>query len=257
MTVKTYTPSKQVTEEEKEKIIKDFLPFIKYTAHRIAWKLPPQLTVDDLVSVGLMGLLDALQKFEHGRVKLKTYAEIRIRGAMLDELRAVDWVPRSLKRKLSGIKNAHARLERKLGRCPEGEEVAASMDLSLDEYYKILHDASGSISLRFEDFTGSDSSGDGLNVLECIPDGAARDPLEILEFENRKEVLAGKIGELPERERFILSLYYWEGMTMREIGQILELTESRVCQLHSQAVLRLKAKLSNSVLARKNNSVKG
>lgn len=238
-----------VSEEEKERVIKEFLPFIKYTAHRLAWRLPPEMTVDDLVSSGLMGLLDALEKFEHGRVKLKTYAEIRIKGAMFDELRAVDWVPRSMKKKVSRLKATHLELEKELGRPPDDEEVAEALGISLQEYYKTLRDASGAITVRFEDFTGDESNGDGLNVMQCIADRSAKDPLSILEESDMKEALAGLIDELPAKEKLVLSLYYWDELTMKEIGRVLELTESRVCQLHGQALVRLKAKVGKTITA--------
>lgn len=230
------------TEEEKENVIKELLPFIKYTASRLSWRLPPQLTIDDLISTGLMGLLDAFEKYD-GRAKLKTYAEFRIKGAMLDELRAMDWLPRSMKKKISEIKNACSRLEKELGRVPDDEEVAEELEIDLDEYFRTLQDASGSISLRFEDFEDAGSS-DSINVLEGIPDQKARTPLAMLEDKDQKMILAGYISELPEREKLLLSLYYWDELTMKEIGKVMNLTEGRVCQLHSQALIRLKSKLS-------------
>ena len=236
-------------EEEKEAIIKEFLPYIKYTASRLLWRIPPQLTIDDLISAGLMGLLDALEKFEHGRVKLKTYAEFRIKGSMLDELRAMDWVPRSVKKKICDIKNAHSRLEKELGRAAEDEEIAALLDISLDEYYAVLQGANGAVSLRFEDLEeGGDT--EGMNILECIPDQNARTPLALLEQENQKKLLAQHINVLPEKEKLLLSLYYWEELTMKEIGKIMKLTEGRVCQLHTQALIRLKAKISQELAAK-------
>jgi RNA polymerase sigma factor for flagellar operon FliA len=236
------------TEEEKEKIIRELLPYIKYTANRLSWRVPPQLTVDDLVSTGLMGLLDALEKFEHGRVKLKTYAEFRIKGAMLDELRAMDWVPRSMKKKINDIKNARNKLEKELRREPEDEEIAAMLEISLDEYYGTLQDANGAVSVRFEDF--EEGGAEGLNILECIPDQNAQTPLALLEKENQKELLAQHISDLPEKEKLLLSLYYWEELTMKEIGKIMKLTEGRVCQLHTQALIRLKAKVSKEYSAK-------
>ncbi len=230
------------TEEDKEKIIRDFLPFVKYTANRLAWRLPPQLTVDDLISTGLMGLLDALEKFD-GRVKLKTYAEFRIKGSMLDELRAMDWVPRSTKKKISEIRNAHSTLERELGREPDDEEVAELLEIGLDEYYGTLQDASGAVSLRFEDF--EKNSGEGLNIMECIADEREKSPLALIEEADQKKVLARFITQLPEKEKLLLSLYYWDELTMKEIGKVMNLTEGRVCQLHTQALIRLKAKVSN------------
>lgn len=230
------------SEEDKERIIRDFLPYIKYSASRLSWRLPPQLTVEDLVSAGLMGLLDALEKFEPGRVKLKTYAEFRIKGAMLDELRAMDWMPRSTKKKIKEIKNTHSKLEKELGRMPGDEEIAEALNITIDEYYKTLYEANGAISLRFEDF--EESGGEGMHILECIADRNAKSPLALLEAEDQKRVLAGYISELPEKEKLLLSLYYWEELTMKEIGRIMKLTEGRVCQLHSQALIRLKAKLA-------------
>ncbi|MDA8083612.1 MAG: FliA/WhiG family RNA polymerase sigma factor [Nitrospiraceae bacterium] len=241
-----YDFSKGLSEEEKEEIIREFLPYIKYTASRLLWRLPPQLTIDDLISTGLIGLMDAVEKYETGKGKLKTYAEFRIKGAMLDELRAVDWVPRSTKKKVSEIKAAHNRLEKELGRMPEDEEVAGVLELTLDEYYKTLQEASGSISFRFEDFEANGGTDEGLNILECIPDPQARDPLSLLEDETRRALLARLIDLLPEKEKLLLSLYYWEEMTMKEIGKVMNLTEGRVCQLHTQALIRLKTKLENT-----------
>jgi len=234
----------ELNEEEKEKIIKDLLPFIKYTAYRLAWRLPPQLTVDDLISVGIIGLLDALQRYNKGRVKLNTFAQFRIKGAMLDELRAHNWIPKSMKKKIDSIKNAHLKLEKELGRLPEDEEVTRSLGMTPDEYYRILQIANAQVALRFEDFSEKYEE-NGLDVTECIPDHNAKSPLEILEDNMKKDVLAGLINELPEKEKLILSLYYWDEMTMKEIAKVLKLTEGRVCQLHSQALIRLKARLNS------------
>lgn len=236
--------SAELSEEEKEQIISDFLPFIKYTAHRLSWRLPSQLTVDDLISVGLMGLMDVLNKFEQGRSKLKTYAEYRIKGAMLDELRAFDSISRSMRERVNELKYASAKLEREIGRPPEEDEIADALDISLDEYYQILQEAHRAITLSFEDFGPRASEEDNLNILDCIPDPNAGNPLALLEESNVKEVLAGFINELPEKEKLLLSLYYWEELTMKEIGNILNVTEGRVCQLHSQAIMRLKGKLT-------------
>lgn len=233
----------EISELEKEQIIKDFLPFIKYTAYRLGKRLPPQLTVNDLVSSGVVGLLDSLQRYEEGRVKLSTFVEHRIRGAMLDELRSQDWVPRSVKTKISAIKKAHQKLEQELGRLPLGEEIAASLTISLDEYYKIMQDSHAAVMLRFEDFNSTMYGDHEINAAERIPDPSARTPFEVLEDTTLKESLAQHIESLPEKEKIVLSLYYWNELTMKEIGKVLKLTEGRVCQLHNQALLRLKAKL--------------
>jgi len=231
------------TEQEKEKIINDSLPFIKYTAYRLARRLPPQLSVEDLISVGTMGLLDALQRFKEGRVKLSTFVEYRIKGAMLDELRSLDWVPRSLKDKAGQIRKAHARLEKDLGRVPEEEEVAESLDLTLDEYYKVLQNVSCAVVFSFEDFRDKMHEESDVDVTECIPDPNAKTPQELFEENDAKEMLARFIERLPEKEQLLLSLYYWDELTMKEIGKVLNLTEGRVCQLHTQALVRLKARM--------------
>lgn len=230
-------------EEKKEEIIKDFLPYIKYTAYRLSWKLPAHVTIDDLISVGLMGLMDALERFEPGKVKLKTYAELRIKGAMIDELRATAWIPRSMRKKIDEINNARLKLERKHGRMPDDVEVAKSMNVSLDEYFKVLRYATSANPLRLEDFKNNKYSDSDLNISECIPDPKAKSPLSILEEKDNQEKLAELIETLPKKEKLVLSLYYWEELTMQEIGKILSITESRVCQVHSQALIKLKTKL--------------
>lgn len=235
----------KLKEEKKEEIIKEFLPYIKYTAYRLSWKLPPHVTIDDLISVGLMGLMDALERFEPGKVKLKTYAELRIKGAMIDELRATAWIPRSMRKKIDEINNARIKLERRHGRMPDDVEVAKSLKMSLDDYFKILQYATSSNPLRLEDFKNNKYSDSDLNISECIADPKAKSPLNILEEKDNQEQLAELIETLPKKEKLVLSLYYWEELTMQEIGKILNITESRVCQIHSQALIKLKAKLKH------------
>lgn len=234
-------------EQEKEKIINDSLPFIKYTAYRLAQRLPPQLSVNDLISVGIMGLLDALQRYTEGRVKLNTFVEHRIKGAMLDELRSHDWVPRSLKTKIGQIKKAHRELEKDLGRMPSEEEIAERLSISLEEYFRTVQSASNAVVFSFEDFRDKMYEESDMDVTECIPDRSMKTPLELLEENSTKEALAHLIEGLPEKEKLILSLYYWEELTMKEIGKIMHLTEGRVCQLHNQALIRLKAQMSSPV----------
>jgi RNA polymerase sigma factor for flagellar operon FliA len=231
----------ELSEEEQEKIIKDFLPFIKYTAYRLAWRLPPQLTVEDLISVGIMGLLDALSRYRENEAKIKTFAEYRIKGAMLDELRSHDWIPKSMKKKIASIEKAYLALEKEKGRSPEPEEIAEKLNITLDEYYKILQTAYSGRTLRFGEFNKKMNEENGLDLTESIPDPNMKTPLEIYEDNHQKELLASLIDKLPEREKIILSLNYWEEMTMKEIGKVLNLTEGRICQLHNQALLRLKA----------------
>jgi len=233
-----------IKEETKEKIIKEFLPYIKYTAYRLSWKLPPHVTVDDLVSVGLMGLMDALERFEPGKVKLKTYAELRIKGSMIDELRATAWIPRSMRKKIDEINNARNKLEKKNGRMPDDTEVAKFLKMPLDEYYRILQYAVSATPIRIEDFKTNKSSDSDLNFSECIADPASKTPLEVLEEKDVQEKLAELIESMPEKEKLVLSLYYYEELTMQEIGKVLNITESRVCQIHSQALVKLKSKLT-------------
>lgn len=235
---------KTLNEEQKEQIINEFLPFIKYTAYRLSWRLPAQLTIDDLISVGLMGLMEVLNKYQEDKGSLRAYAEHRIKGAMLDELRAFDNVSRSFRDKVNEIKGVYAALEKRLGRHPEEDEVAKELNISLDEYYKILQTANGAMTLSIEDFN-SRVSDDDMNILDSIADPNASNPLNTLEDKNMKEILAQIIEELSEKEKLLLSLYYWEELTMKEIGRIMNITEGRVCQIHNQAILRLKGKLKN------------
>lgn len=229
------------SEEEKEQIIEDFLPFIKYTSYRLAWRLPPQLTVEDLMSVGIMGLLDAMGRYREEKGKINTFVEYRIKGAMLDELRAHDWISKSMKKKIASVEKACLELEREKGRLPEAEEIAEKLHISLNEYYKILQGTQGGMMLRFEEFSSKIGSETGFDLEESIPDPNMKTPLELYEDNKKKELLADFIDKLPEREKVILSLYYWEEMTMKEIGKALNLTEGRICQLHNQALMRLRA----------------
>ncbi len=237
-------------DDETERIIREFMPYIKYTARRLGWRLPPNLSEDDLVSAGVLGLLDALRKFRPGEVKLKTYAEYRVKGAMLDELRAADNLPRSVRDRINAMKSTYGRLEQTLGRAPDEDEVAKALGVSIDEYRRTLLENGSGLTLRFGDFEGR-GDGDGeQNFLDNFPDPAAKDPLAVVESECRREALARVIRELPEKEKLVLSLYYWDELTMKEIGKALGLTEGRVCQLHGQAIMRCKARLDREGVRR-------
>ena len=232
-----------ITEERKEEVIKEFLPYIKYTAYRLSWKLPQHVTTDDLISVGLMGLMDALSRFEPGRVKLKTYAELRIKGSMIDELRATAWIPRSMRKKIEVINKERVKLEQDYGRMPDDTEVAKSLNMPLDEYFRTLQYATSSNPVRLEDFRNSKYADSDLNITECIADPKAKSPLAVLEEKDTKAGLADLIDTLPKKEKTVLALYYYEELTMQEIGRVLSITESRVCQIHGQALGKLKAKI--------------
>lgn len=240
-------------DDKGERIIREFMPYIKYTARRLRWRLPPGLSEDDLVSAGVTGLLEALRKFRVGEVKLKTFAEYRIKGAMLDELRSADNLPRSVRTRVNALKSVHRSLEHKLGRVPEDNEVAKALGVSIDDYHKTLLEDGSGLTLRFGDFEGRDD-GDQ-SFIEGIPDPAGKDPLALLESENRRRILAAVIEELPDKEKLVLSLYYWDELTMREIGKVLGLTEGRVCQIHGQAVLRCKLRLERLHSRRKSGRI--
>jgi RNA polymerase sigma factor FliA len=239
----------ELSEVEKETIINNSLPFIKYTAYRLSHRLPPQLSVNDLINVGIVGLIDALKRYTEGRAKLNTFTEYRIKGAMLDELRAQDWIPRSLKQKIGLINKAQKQLQETLGRLPSDEEVADSLDMTLDEYFRTLESASNAVVFSFEDFRSPSWQEGDPDVMECIPDTSTKNPLEQFEENSARDALAELIDQLPEKERLVLSLYYWEELTMKEIGRALQISEGRVCQLHSQAILKLKSQMTMPVLA--------
>lgn len=235
----------ELSEDEKERLAREFLPFIRYTAFRLSWRLPAHLSAEDLVSVGVIGLLEAISRYVPEMGKVNTFVEYRIRGAMLDELRKHSFLPQSVRAKVRGLKNVCGELERGLGRQPDEEEIAEALGITLDEYFQILSDAHSGFTLKFEDFNRG-AEDDDLNVMECISDPGAKTPLELLEERTDKEILASYIGELPEKEKLVLSLYYWDEMTLKEIGKILGLSEGRICQIHAQALMRLKVKLNRA-----------
>jgi RNA polymerase sigma factor for flagellar operon FliA len=203
--------------------------------------------VQDLIHVGIIGLLEALQRYRPGHVKLKTFAEYRIKGAMLDELRSQDWLPRSLKDKMAQIRKAQHELEKELGHAADDEDVAARVSMSLSEYYRILQSANNAVVFSFEDFRERMRQEGDLDVAECLCDRDARSPLELLEEACDRDALARLINELSEKEKLLLSLYYWEELTMKEIGRVLRLSEGRICQIHSQILARLTSAMRGSL----------
>ncbi|MFQ5579244.1 MAG: FliA/WhiG family RNA polymerase sigma factor [Nitrospiria bacterium] len=237
--------SPQIDLADTEKLIDEFGDLIRYMAQRFASRLPPYLDVDDLVHSGVIGLIDAIGKFDASRgTRFKTYAEFRIRGAMLDEMRAMDWVPRSVHEKIKLLQNALRSLENNLGRAPTQEEVIEELQMDQDQYDAFLYQARPVALLSFENFGFNE--GDKRNALELLADPNAEDPLLDLLSQDTHESLLDAIKTLPEREQLVVSLYYQEDLTMKEVGKILRITESRVCQLHTQAVLRMKGKLENA-----------
>ncbi len=232
-------------EDEKENIIAELLPYIKYTALRLAWRLPPQLNVEDLMSAGIVGLLEALNRYKDDMSSLATFVKYRIKGAMLDELDANSPVPKSQRKKMERIKAASCDLFRNSGRMPEDEEISEALQLPLDEYYKIIQGCQTPLILNIEEISQRQRNGEEINLAEIIPDDSSENPLHKLEERDKKQLLEDLITELPEREKLLLSLYYWDELTMKEIAAVMEMSEGRVCQLHSKALLWLKTKIES------------
>ncbi len=237
--------TKRITSGQKKKIIREYSPLVKFIAQKIAIRLPANIELDDLLSAGIIGLMDAIDKYDPARDnKFKTYAEFRIRGAILDELRAQDWIPRSMREKAKNIERTFSKLEQKLGRAASEEEAAKDLQMSLPEFQETLHQCK-SISLLSLDEVGTFANGDRKSLLGLLESSKASNPLVQLAGAELKDQLATAIQELPEKQRMVLSLYYYEDLNLKEIGEVLEVTESRVSQLHTQAVLRLRSKLKD------------
>jgi RNA polymerase sigma factor for flagellar operon FliA len=232
----------------RDRLILGYSPLVKYVAGRLGSGLPAHVDEQDLVSYGLLGLIGAIERFDPGRdVKFETYAIARIRGAIIDELRALDWVPRSVRSRARYIERAIADLEGKLGRAPTDEEIAHRLGLSGEDLEESLAEISrSSIAALDELWTVSGSGGDQVSLIDTIEDTAAPDPQGALSATEMREAIADAIARLPEREKLVVTLYYYEELTLREIGEVLGVTESRVSQLHTKAVLRLKARLAGS-----------
>jgi RNA polymerase sigma factor for flagellar operon FliA len=229
---------------EADKLIVEYSPLIKYIALRLAMRLPPSIELDDLISAGVIGLIDAIEKFNPDKdTQFKTYAEIRVRGAMLDELRAQDWVPRSVRQKATTVTNAYQKLEQELGRPAEDEEVADAMGMEIGEFHDFLQQSSGQPILSIEDLGGVSKDGEKRDLMEVLAGTKETDPETLARLDEIRSIIAQAIDLLPEKERLVVSLYYYEELTMKEIGEVLGITESRVSQIHTKCVLRLRAKL--------------
>jgi RNA polymerase sigma factor for flagellar operon FliA len=225
----------------REQIIKDYVPLVKFVAHRIASRLPSHVELDDLINSGILGLMDAIEKFEPARnIKFKTYAELRIKGAILDGLRDLDWVPRSLRRKKKDIEGAYHALEQQMGRAATDEEVAVHLGMPLEELHKNLDDLKG---VTLGTFVEVGEDGEGESLISFVPDPDAEDPHQIFQSSEIKDILRDAMDVLPKKEKFVVQLYYFDELTMKEIGTLLNITESRVSQLHTKAMLRLRGKL--------------
>lgn len=227
--------------EERDALVREYVPLVKYHAGMLKLRLPPHIELDDLISSGIVGLLDALDRFDNSRgIKFKTYAEFRIRGAMLDYLREMDWFPRSVRQRATNLQNVYAQLEVLLGRPPEEDEVANHLKIPLEELQKELSLTTG-LTIFSLDAPVDDEVDAGIQ--KAIAEAAMDENKEEEILRDLKEVLGKAIDLLPEKEKHLIALYYYEELTMKEIGSLLSLGEPRICQLHNQAVLRLRGKL--------------
>jgi RNA polymerase sigma factor FliA len=232
--------------DARERLILHYSPLVKFVAGRVAAGLPQNIEQADLVSYGIFGLIDAIDKFDPGRgFKFETYAIARIKGAIIDELRSIDWVPRSVRAKSRAIERAISKLENELKRSPEDAEVAAELEWSEGELASTLSQISFTGIVALDDLLAA-SSGEhsgSATVSDTITDGK-HDPVEAYEVDEMKHLLADAINRMPDRERLVLTLYYYEGLTLAEIGDLLGVTESRVCQIHTKSILQLRGRLA-------------
>ena len=226
---------------DRDAMIRQHVPLVRRIAHHMIAKLPPNVELDDLIQVGMMGLADALSRYEAAQgVQFETFATQRIRGAMLDELRGGDWMSRSGRKHQRDIEGAVHKLEQRLGRAPHESEIAAEMGLSLPDYQDLLNRVRGTQLVYLEDMSGDEGDSDYLDRHVADTDA---DPLARLNDRRMREALVEAIKGLPEREQYVMSMYYEHDMNLKEIAAVLGVTESRVCQLHSQSIARLRTRL--------------
>lgn len=234
-------------ERLREQLILHYSPLVKYVAGRVSVGLPSNVEQADFVSSGIFGLIDAIEKFDPERsIKFETYAISRIRGAMIDELRALDWIPRSVRQKARAIERAYATLEASLRRTPSESEVAAEMGVPLEELHGVFSQLSLANVVALEELLhAGGEGGDRLSLMDTLEDTAADNPVEVAEDRELRRLLARAVNTLPDREKTVVTLYYYEGLTLAEIGEVLGVTESRVSQIHTKSVLQLRAKLAD------------
>jgi RNA polymerase sigma factor for flagellar operon FliA len=231
----------------RDRLILTYAPLVKFVAGRVGASLPSHVDEQDLVSYGLLGLIGAIERFDPGRaIKFETFAMARIRGAIIDELRSLDWVPRSVRTRARQIERAIATLEKELMRAPTDAEIAAKLGVTNGELEDSLHEISRTSVAALDELWSPSGSGDQIALIDTIEDEFGPDPETSLELTEIREALAESISSLPEREKLVVTLYYYEELTLREIGEVLGVTESRVSQLHTKAILRLKAHLSGA-----------
>lgn len=235
----------------KDKLLVEYAHLVKYIANRIAVNIPGSTDKNDLISSGIMGLIKAVETFEPERgFKFETYAGHKIRGAILDELRAMDWVPRSVRQKSRDLQRVFAKLENELGRMPYDDEVCKELNISIDEYEELLSEVTPATIVSLEEsMPERDSDAKEIKLVDTIEDPGSENPLKALGFSELKSILKDAIGALPEKEKLVVALYHYEELTLKEIGVVLSITESRVSQIHSKAILKLRAKLLQKINA--------
>ncbi len=228
----------------REHFVKQYAPLVKYVAGKVAIGMPSNMDFDDLVSDGVLGLLDAIEKYQIDKnVKFKTYAVTRIKGAIFDGLRERDWIPRSIRQKAKEVQNLMAELEIKYGRSATDEELAAALNLPKEDLNKLMVNISGTAVVSLNDIWHVGSEGDEMSMEDAVEGPASLNPEVLAEKSEVKNVISKAIGSLPEKEKEVIVLYYYEDLTLKEIGEVLDVTESRVSQLHTKAIMRVKAKL--------------
>jgi RNA polymerase sigma factor for flagellar operon FliA len=235
-------------ERARERLVVAYSPLVKYVAGRMAAGLPSHVEEGDLISYGLIGLIGAIERYDLEReIKFETFAVSRIKGAIIDELRSLDWVPRSVRAKARDVERTHTALENELQRAPTEEEMASKLGVEVEDFRNTLLEIANSSVLALDDlWTIADADGGQISLLDTIRDPRAVDPQEEIDTVELKDRLADAIESLPDRERLVIALYYYENLTLREIGEVLGVTESRVSQLHTKAVLGLRGRLSSS-----------
>ena len=232
--------------EARDRLIVHYSPLVKYVAGRVAVGLPQSIEQADLVSYGIFGLIDAIDKFDTGRgFKFETYAIARIKGAIIDELRSMDWVPRSVRAKARSVEKAYTKLENELHRTPSDAEVADELGMSEADLQGIFTQISFVGVVALDEMLSGGDRGESTTLGDTIAD-KAEGPVALFEVEEMKHLLADAINRMPEREKIVLTLYYYEGLTLAEIGEVLGVTESRVCQIHTKSILQLRSRVADT-----------
>jgi len=235
---------RNLDDKKRKAFILEYAPLIKYIANRLAIRLPPHIDINDIINSGVLGLMDALDKYDEAKgVKFKTYAEFRIRGAILDNLRSMDWVPRSIRKTVSLLEKTFVELEKKYNRPPTDDEVAGALKLSTDKYYEIISQASGISLLSLEMISSHEDA--RLRLIDCLTDEEIKNPLTAIKIDEIRVIVTDAINMLPENEKKVIMFYYYDDITMKGISKILKLTESRVSQIHTKAIMRLRGKLKD------------